>query len=106
VRNVVPFKQPEAFERFGIDWTREAASERERAMREAYLTYESSCGPDGLVSVLLLAAVSRRQGAVATDLQAAAEHAETLLGVKLHAHRASVIETVAAHVDGGGSVWT
>jgi hypothetical protein len=106
VRNVVPFKAPEAFERFGIDWTRDAGTERERAMREAYLTYESSCGPDGLVSLLLLAAVSRRQGAVASDLQAAADHAETLLVVKLHNHRAAVMDAVAAHVSGGGPVWT
>lgn len=106
MRNVVPFKAPEAFERFGLDWTRDAVTERERAMREAYLTYESSCGPDGLVSLLLLAAVSRRQGAVASDLHAAADHAETLLVVKLHNHRRAAMDAVEAHVSGGGPVWT
>jgi hypothetical protein len=105
VRNVVPFKAPEAFDRFGIDWTREAITERERAMREAYLTYESSYGPDGLVSLLLLAAVSRRRDAVATDLQAAADRAETLLAVKLHNHRTAAIDAVAAHVSGDGAMW-
>ena len=56
--NVVPFKAPETFKRFGIDWTRNAKTERERALREAFLTYESSCGPEGLVSLLLLTVVS------------------------------------------------
>ncbi|MDB5071052.1 MAG: hypothetical protein JWM87_2163 [Candidatus Eremiobacteraeota bacterium] len=44
MKNVVPFKAPEPFERLGIDWTREAANDRERGLREAFLTYESSCG--------------------------------------------------------------
>jgi hypothetical protein len=61
MRNVVPFKAPNTFTRFGIDWTRAAATERERKLREAFLTYESSCGPNGLVSLLLLATVSRRK---------------------------------------------
>ena len=60
MRNVVPFKAPDTFTRVGIDWTRSAATERERKLREAFLTYESSCGSNGLVSLLLLATVSRR----------------------------------------------
>src|ERR1700737_2117369 len=55
VRNVVPFKAPETFERFGIEWTRTAANESERLLREAFLTYETSCGMNGLASLLLLA---------------------------------------------------
>jgi hypothetical protein len=78
--NVVPFGPPESFARFGIDWTRDAKTEPERSLREAYLTFESSCSADGLVSILLLAVVSRRQGAVAEDLQAAADFAENHLG--------------------------
>ena len=72
-KNVVPFKPPESFKRFGIDWKRNAANEGERTLREAYLSYELSCRQEGLVSILLLAIVSRRQGAVAEDLQAAAD---------------------------------
>ncbi len=64
MRNVVPFKAPETFERFGIDWTRAAAGDPERLLREAFLTYETSCGLNGLASLLLLAVVSRRLGAV------------------------------------------
>lgn len=71
--NVVPFRAAETFEQHGIDWTKPAATERERALREAFLTYESSCGPEGLASLILLELVSRRQGAVAEDLQYAAD---------------------------------
>ncbi len=35
--NVVPFKAPETFERFGIDWTKDAKTEAERELREADL---------------------------------------------------------------------
>jgi hypothetical protein len=104
--NVVPFKPPETFKRFGIDWTREATSDRERSLREAYLTYESSCGQDGLVSILLLAIVSRRQGAVADDLQAAADFAEIILSMKLRKHRDDAMEAVHAYLADGGSVWS
>ena len=105
-RNVVPFKAPETFKRFGIDWTRESASDRERSLREAYLTYESSCGPDGLVSILLLAVVSQRQGAVANDLQAAADFAEIMLAMKLRKHRDDAMEAVHAYLADGGSLWS
>jgi hypothetical protein len=105
-RNVVPFKPPETFKRFGIDWTREATSNRERSLREAYLTYESSCGPDGLVSILLLAVVSRRQGTVPEDLEAAAGIAEITLAMKLRKHRDDAMEAVHAYLADGGSLWS
>ncbi len=87
MKNVVPFKAPEIFARVGIDWTRAPCTEQERVLREAYLTYETSCGPEGLVSLLLLATVSKRQGFAAPDLQDAADYAEILLSVKVHKHR-------------------
>src|ERR1700676_5630556 len=94
------------FERFGIDWKRDATNDSERALREAYLTYESSCGPDGLVSILLLAVVSQRQGAVAKDLQAAADFAEIMLAMKLRKHRDDAMEAVHAYLADGGSLWS
>ena len=103
--NVVPFKASDAFKRFGIDWTRDAATDRERSLREAFLTYETSCGLDGLVSVLLLAVVSRRQRAVAKDLQAAADFAEVLLSMKLRKHQGDALEAMHAHLAHGGTVW-
>jgi hypothetical protein len=103
--NVVPFKPPETFERFGIDWTRDATNDRERSLREAYLTYESSCGPNGLVSLVLLAVVCGRQGAVAGDLQAAADLAETMLSMKLRKHRDDTLEAVHEYLSDGGAVW-
>jgi hypothetical protein len=106
MRNVVPFKAPDMFTRFGIDWTRAAATERERNLREAFLTYETSCGPNGLVSLLLLAAVSRRQGAVADDLQAAADHAETLPAMKLHKHQDDAMASMETYLAEGGIVWS
>ena len=104
--NVVHFRPPETFKRFGIDWTRDATSDPERSLREAFLTYESSCGPDGLVSTLLLAIVSRRQGAVAEDLQAAADLAEIILAMKLRKHQDDTLEMVQAYLAQGGSVWS
>jgi hypothetical protein len=106
MRNVVPFKAPDAFKRYGIDWTREPATEGERSLREAYLTYETSCGLDGLVSVVLLSLVSRRQGAVASDLQAAADFGEGLLVTKLHKHQDDALHLVRAHVGAGGHLWS
>ena len=94
------------FERFGIDWKRDATNDSERSLREAYLTYESSCGPNGLVSILLLAVVSRRQGAVAEDLQAAADLAEIMLAMKLGKHRNQALEAVHAYLTQGGTVWS
>ena len=52
MRNVVPFAAPAKFAEFGIDWKRAARTETERRLREAFLTYETSCGPNGLVSIL------------------------------------------------------
>jgi hypothetical protein len=85
--NVVPFKSPEPFDRVGIDWTRKARTPEEQSLRETFLTYESSCGLNGLVSLLLLTTVSRRQGAVAEDLQAAADFAEVVLAMQLRKHQ-------------------
>ena len=105
MKNVVPFAAPAKFDEFGIDWTRASRTEPERSLREAFLTYELSCGPNGLVSVLLLSIVSRRQGAVADDLQAAAGHAEILLGIKLRKHQADALDAVHDYLAHGGMVW-
>lgn len=105
MKNVVPFAAPAKFEEFGIDWTRAPKTESERSLREAFLTYETSCGPNGLVSILLLAIVSRRQGSVADDIQAAADHAEILLRVKLHKHQHDALQTVYDYLADGGTVW-
>jgi hypothetical protein len=106
VKNVVPFKAPETFERFGINWTRAAASEPERLLREAYLTYETSCGLNGLASLLLLAIVSQRQGAIAEDLQAAAHFAEIMLAMQLRKHQDDALTGVQSYLDSGGTMWT
>jgi sulfur transfer protein SufE len=103
--SVVPFKPPETFERFGIDWTRDATNDNERSLREAFLTYETSCGLNGLVSLVLLAIVCGRQGAVASDLQAAADLAEITLSMKLRKHRNNALEAVHAYLLDGGTVW-
>jgi hypothetical protein len=105
-KTVVPFKAPERFARAGIDWTRAARTESERALREAFLTYETSCGPNGLVSILLLAVVLRRQGSVAEDLQTAADFAEVLLGTKLHKHQCDALEAVHDYIAHGGPGWS
>ncbi len=104
-KNVVPFKAPETFGRFGIDWTREAKTDAERSLREAFLTYETSCGSSGLVSVVLLALVARRQGAVAADLAAAADFAEVMLAMQLRKHVDDVLAGVKSFIESGGSVW-
>ncbi len=103
--NVVPFKAPAMFERFGINWTRDARTERERLLREAFLTFESSRDPDGLASILLLAIVSRRQGAVAEDLQAAADFAEITLAMKLRKHQDDALAAVHDYLARGGTLW-
>jgi hypothetical protein len=106
MKNVVPFKQPEIFNRQGIDWTRSPATNAERALREAYLTYETSCGPDGLVSVLLLVTVTRRQSAtVSQDLQDAADFAEILLAIKLAKHQSDALNIANASVADSGPLW-
>ena len=106
MKNAVPFRAPAKFAEFGIDWTRAAQTETERRLREAFLTYETSCGPNGLVSILLLAIVARRQGSVAEDLQAAADHAEILLGTKLWKHQNDTLHAVRDYLAGGGAVWS
>ena len=104
--NVVPFKPPEIFERYGIDWTRDATSDCERALREAFLTYETSCNPSGLTSLLLLAIVCRRHGAIAADLDAAAGFAEVMLGMTLHKHQNHALEAVHEYLANGGTLWS
>lgn len=106
MRNVVPFKAPEIFQREGIDWTRQATTERERLVREAFLTHETSCGLSGLVSVLLLSVVSRRQGAIASDLQGAADFAEVILAMELRKHQDSALTAAGSHVASSGAVWS
>ncbi|MDB5072158.1 MAG: hypothetical protein JWM87_3269 [Candidatus Eremiobacteraeota bacterium] len=104
--NVVPFKAPETFERYGIDWKRKANSEPERLLREAFLTYESSCGANGLVSLLLLAIVCRRQGAIAEDLQGAADLAEIIVTMKLRKHQDDVLEMLQSYLARGEAIWS
>ena len=104
-KNVVPFKAPETFERFGIDWTRDAKTERECSLREAFLTYETSCGSSGLTSLILLAIVSQRQGAIAADLAAAADFAEIILAMQLRKHMDDALCGVHSFLESGGSVW-
>ena len=106
MKNVVPFQTPAKFAQFGIDWTRAVRTEPERSMREAFLTYETSRGPNGLVSILLLAIVSSRQGSVAKDLQAAADHAEILLGMKLRKHQHDTLNAVHDYLTNGGAIWS
>jgi hypothetical protein len=103
--NVVPFKPCDAFAQAGIDWTREPRGERERSLREAFLTYESSSGTSGLVSLLLLAIVSRRQGAIAPDLQYAADLAEIMLSMKLRQHQCDVLQMTQTYVAENGPMW-
>jgi hypothetical protein len=105
MKDVVPFRAPAKFDQLGIDWTRAARIESERSLREAFLTYELSCGPNGLVSVLLLAVISRRQGSVAEDLHTAADHAEILLGIKLRKHQADALDAVHDFLAHGDMVW-
>jgi hypothetical protein len=103
--NVVPFRASETFQQHGIDWTKPAATERERALREAFLTYETSCGPDGLASLLLLAMVSRRQGGVAEDLQYAADLAEIVLSIRLREHQNNAFALMRSHLFKHSTVW-
>ena len=105
MKNVVPFKAPEPFERLGIDWTREAANDRERGLREAFLTYESSCGANGLVSLVLLALVSNRQGEAARDLQAAADFAEIMLAMQMRRHVDGALDLINSYVTDHGKLW-
>jgi hypothetical protein len=106
IKNVVPFKAPDTFARLGIDWTRAATTQRQRLLREAFLTQESSCGMSGLVSLLLLAVVSRRQGVVAEDLKAAADFAEVILAMELRKHQDDTLAAVQSYVDNNGPLWS
>jgi hypothetical protein len=106
MKNVVPFRAPAKFAEYDIDWTRAARTEPERRLREAFLTYETSCGPNGLVSILLLSVVAKRQGSVAEDLQTAADHAEILLGMKLRKHQHDTLDAVHDYLTHGGAVWS
>jgi hypothetical protein len=81
MNDAVPIRAPTKFAELSIDWTQAARTEPERSLREAFLTYELSCGPNGLVSVLLLAMVSRRHGSI-DEIEASADHAEVLLGAQ------------------------
>ena len=103
--NVVPFKACDAYDQAGIDWTREARSDRERVLREAYLTYESSAGTSGLVSLLLLGIVTRRQGAIAADLEYVANRAEIILSMKLRQRQCDVLKMLAEYVSESGPLW-
>ena len=105
IKNVVPFKAPEPFARLGIDWTRAATTERERLVREAFLTHETSCGMSGLVSLLLLATVSRRQGAIAEDLKAAADFAEIILAMELRKHQGDTLAEAQSYLETNGPMW-
>ena len=102
--NVVPFRPPEIFNRYRIEWTRDAATHRERSLREAFLTYERSCNPQGLTSLLLLAIVCRRRGSVAADLEAAAGFAEVMLGMTLHKHQHQVLEAIHDYLANNGAL--
>jgi hypothetical protein len=106
MKNVVPFKAPATFDRFGINWTKEPTTDHERSLREAFLDYETCCVPDGLVSVLLLAIVSRRQGSIATDLQAAADFAEIMLVMKSRKHQDDVMDAIQSCLSESGSADT
>jgi hypothetical protein len=105
MKNVVPFRTTE-FTRLGIDWTKPARSDPERELREAYLTYESSCGTDGLMSVLLLTFVARRMGGIAPDLQHVAEFAEIILAAKLRPHQDDALSVVRSHIAEGRKFWS
>jgi hypothetical protein len=62
-----------------IDWTHEAATDDEKALREVFLATAVSADAAGLIDTLILAAETRRAGPVAGDLVAAEEYATALL---------------------------
>jgi len=100
MKHAVPFKVRDEFSRAGIDWSRPAPTKRERAVRESFLTYERTCGPNGLVSLVLLALAASRSGDVADDLRDAAELAEGILSMKLRVHQIDVLEMSWTRVHG------
>jgi hypothetical protein len=53
-----------------------------------------------------LAVVSRRQGAVGEDLQAAADFAEIMLAMKLGKHQHDALEMVHDYLALGGPLWS
>lgn len=104
--DVIPFKPTDAFTRMGIEWTRSATTVRERRIREAFLTLESSSGMRGLAAVLLLAAACRRRGTVAIDLQNAADFAEIILSAELRKHMDDTLAGAQAYAKAGGPAWS
>lgn len=106
MNNVLPFRTQDAFARLGIDWTRIATTERERLVREAFLTEESSCGMRGLASLLLLALKCHRQGSIAEDLQGAAELAEVTLSMELRQHQDDTFAAAQLYVEAHGPLWS
>lgn len=75
-------------------------------MREGFLTQETSSGMSGLVSLLLLAAVSRRQGAVAEGLQGAADFAEIILAMQLRKHQDDTLSFAQSYVGANDPLWS
>ena len=57
------------------------------------------------MSLLLLGIVSRRQGAVATDLEYVADRAEIILSMKLRQHQCDVLKLLAEYVSENGPIW-
>jgi hypothetical protein len=55
--------------------------------------------------LVLLALVSRRQGAVAADLAAAADFAEVMLAMQLRKHVDDTLVAIKSFIESGGSVW-
>jgi hypothetical protein len=58
------------------------------------------------VSLLLLAVVCRREGAVADDLQAAADFAEVTLSMELRKHQDDVLSDARSYVEADGPSWS
>jgi hypothetical protein len=56
--------------------------------------------------LLLLAAVSRRQGAVAEDLQGAADFAEVILATQLRKHQDDTLAAAQSYVETNGPLWS
>jgi hypothetical protein len=95
MKNAVPFRAPAKFAEFGIDWTRVAQTKTERTLREVFLSTKRRAARTAWSRSLLLAIVASRQGSVGEDLQAAADHAESLLGMKLQEHQHDTLDAVS-----------
>lgn len=102
--NVVPFKAPETFERFQIDWTKEAKTEAERALREAFLTYETSCGSSGLIRSC---SSSRLSSAGSGGGRSGRRRGlrRRMLAMQLRKHVDDALACVQLFLEHGGSVW-